>query len=369
MVSADKIGWGKYSSYEGPYFGGVVKYVLPTNPDEDDRRLRVLTATESGTYDAVNMYDSCIVSIGLIQWCEAQYYLSSKLLHQVSEDGCSAVVQSALAPALTASNSSFKKNASGQWRFFLNADSQLTIEGKDVTLPAGEVNSRDRQLALFLGCDGKQGSWTDSTRAQAKLWAACMANVWTDVAAQVSHAAYTKKRLMGFVLPQARNVLWDGTNDGGLHGMLRAAFISFAGNNPSLASTHAIKAAGELKSPKWSIEWCTGVIKEMTFGPGVAIYSTRYDKIRPWLEQLWPGTTLPKTADDLKKWEEPELKADAASPVVTTPVPQPEAVTPVPPEQIITIPFPKAPVGPVPGPSGGFLAFLLKFLISFFTKK
>ena len=373
MVNADKIGWGHYGGFEGPYYSGAVHYVLAATPDENDRRLRVLTATESGAYDAVNMYDQCIISIGLIQWCESQYYLSSKLLHSVAEAGCADVIQTALAPALTACKASFKKNPTGQWRFFFDEPRDFTIDGKTINLPAGEVNSSQRQQALFLGCDGKLNSWSDENKAQAKLWAACMANIWSDTAAQVAHVSYTKQRLMGFVLPASKTMLWDGTPDSGWQGVMRAAFISFAGNNPNLANVHLLKAAGELKSAKWSPEWCTGVLKEMTFGPNVAIYSTRYDKIRPLLEQLWTDITLPKTAIELKVWQEPDPKpvdasAHIAEPV--TPIPSPESVTPVPPEQIITVPFPAA-VAQAPS-SGGILAFLLKLittLLGLFSKK
>lgn len=354
MVVADKIGWGKYGPYEGPYFGGSIRYTLPVNPTEDDRRLRVLTATEGGTYDAVNMYDQCIISTGLIQWCEATYFLTSKLLHAVCEAGSSSAVLSALQPALTACSASYKQNPAGQWRFF------------DA---AGEVTTLAKQQALFLGCDGKQGSWTPESTSRAKLWAACMANIWSDKGAQAAHATYTAKRLMGFVMTESQKILWDGSPDSELQGAMRAAFISFAGNNPNIANTHLVKASKELKSTKWSTDWCIGVLREMTFGPSIAIYSTRYDKIRPYLEQLWTGVALPKTADDLKKWIEPDL-TPVPNIVPETP-PEPvivhvDPITPVPPEQIRTIPFP----APKPDPeSPSVLGFLLKLLMSLFGKK
>jgi hypothetical protein len=57
MITTDSITWGKYASYAGPYFGGKIPYKIPQNPDENDRRLMVLCATESGHFDSINMYD------------------------------------------------------------------------------------------------------------------------------------------------------------------------------------------------------------------------------------------------------------------------------------------------------------------------
>jgi hypothetical protein len=315
---------------------------------------------------------SCIVSIGLIQWCEAQYYLSSKLLHAVAEAGCADIIQKALTPALQSCKASFKKNAAGQWRFFLDEPRDFTSGGKTITLPVGEVNSSQKQQALFLGCDGKLGSWSDENKAQAKLWAACLANVWVDTSAQAAHVAYTKQRLMGFVMATSKTVLWDGTSDSGWQGMMRAAFISFAGNNPNLANVHLLKAVSELKSTKWSPEWCTGVLKEMTFGPNISIYSTRYDKIRPLLEQMW-SVSLPKTALELKAWLEPEQSSVVEAVPVIAPVeepvpsPSPVPVSPIPPDQITTVRFP-APVVPASNSGGGIFTFLLNLITSLFKK-
>jgi hypothetical protein len=50
------------------------------------------------------------------------------------------------------------------------------------------------------------------------------------------------------------------------------------------------------------------VLKEMTFGPGIAIYPHRYDAIRPVLEREW-GLDLPDFAEELREFEAqmPEL--------------------------------------------------------------
>lgn len=375
MVGISQLGWGKYGGYEGPYFKGSIPYKLPDNPTEDDRRVRVVTSTEGGAYDAINMYDKCIVSVGLIQWCEAQYYLTSRLLHEICNTIGPAKVLLALKPAFDLYNADFKPNVQKQWRFHFN-DAR------------GEVNTLQKQQDLFLGCNGKEGMWTPEARGRAQLWAACLTNVWSDPLAQRVQVKYTAQRLMGFVLKDAKQALWDGTADVGWTGALRAAYLSFAANNTVKANDSVIKAMASLKSPKWSAAWCTGVLKQLTFGPGVAIYGERYNKIRPWLEQLWTGVTLPKTADELKAWTEP---------VLVIPVPKQPATSPPPPDEpfdmpvipppasvpVVTIDPPKVSVAasapeevnssaphatPVPQFRTGFLGFILQILAKIFQK-
>ena len=55
-VIAD-IGWGRYRQYEGPFYRGEHRFVLPEDHQRHDRILAVTTATEGGRYDAINMYD------------------------------------------------------------------------------------------------------------------------------------------------------------------------------------------------------------------------------------------------------------------------------------------------------------------------
>jgi hypothetical protein len=78
-VSPDQIGWSTYEGCEGPYFRGDIPFQEPKNPDFLDKCLATVTATESGHYDAVNMYDSGILSVGLIQQCAAAHELEKML--------------------------------------------------------------------------------------------------------------------------------------------------------------------------------------------------------------------------------------------------------------------------------------------------
>lgn len=369
MVKISDIGFGRYKGFEGPYFRGSLPYVIPENPTEDDRRLRVTTSTEGATYDAINMYDSCIVSIGLIQWCEAAGYLTSKLLHGVCEAGGSEAVLKALKPALALSRADFKKNIVGQWRFF----------HKGI-----EVTSRGQQQDMFLGCDGHENSWDEDKRANAKIWAISLANVWSDPLARKVQDDYTKKRLLGFVMKDARQILFDGTTDAGWNGMLRAAYISFAANNPQKANDNLVKAAGSTNAPKWSPAWCIHALKQMTFGPNIDIYGERYNKIRPWLEKLWAGVTLPKDAGQLKLWTDKPVVIEAKEELTIPPVVIPK-MPPLPTIQqpsiedvgedrstpVIALPEVKIEATPpkeVPA-STGILSFILQLLTKLFMKK
>lgn len=380
-VTPDKIGWSAYKDYEGPFFHGVVGFRLPAEPDEADRYLAVITAAEGGHYDAINMYDRGIISVGVIQWIEAGQYTVSGMLGHVIEKCGADVVMVPLKPALDACGATFKKNAKGQWRFFFN-------DAK------GEVDSLEKTRILFLGCPGLKGTWTPEARARAKLWAACVANVWASEAACRAQNSYTRARLSWFIMADAKKHLFGPEPDAGWVGALRAAYVSFAVNLPAVANTQLKAAVAELQSPKWSPDWCTGVLKKLVFGSGIGIWPVRYNGIRPVLEKLW-GVSLPKTAKDLAAWQEPvptpapepEPPAPPAPPVPEPPVPAPEPPT-VPPEPDPKVEPPAGPMtppgptpepevpGPIvpvpkPGPTGvlGFLLWLLQTIFSAFTRK
>jgi hypothetical protein len=285
MLTASDIGWGKYKSFEGPYFRGSRKFVQSASPTVEEKQLSVVTATEGGAMDAVNMYDQCIVSVGLIQWCEASYFLTSKLVGAVLEQDPS--LASPLSPALSASGATFSKGPDGKWRF---------------RTAAGAVDERPEQTSLFfLRSSGAIGSWDDESRGRAKLWAACFANFLAQDGAAAVQVPYTAMRLRSFATPAAAGILWDGSSDDGLVGAVRAAFISFAANLPAVASDHLVKAAASNGAAKWSRDWCVNVLRELTFGPGISIYPGRYDKIRPVMEAAY-GVDLPDFAQELQDW-------------------------------------------------------------------
>lgn len=290
MIAPEQIGWGGYGGYEGPYFHGTRKFQLPADPSANAKMVAVVTATEGGSANAINMYDRCILSVGYIQWCEADF-LCSKLLGVIAERDLGLLTP--LQPALVESAAIFTKMPRGVWRFSF----------KDAR---GEVDTSTEQKQLFLlNSSGLKGTWEaddGASKAHAKLWAASWANLLDQDEADAAHIDYTAGRIQSFAMPNAKAALFDDpTPSEGWAGALRAGFLSFAANNPAKAGEHLGIALKTAPGPKWSPDWCIHILKELTFGPEITIYPGRYGKIRPVMEQLY-GVDLPDFAEDLQKW-------------------------------------------------------------------
>jgi hypothetical protein len=286
------IKWGSYKDFEGPYYFGKIKYNSGTTPSEEEKWLEVFTAAEGGHYDAVNMYDRCIISVGLVQWCEAGQFSVSDLLGHVAETCSIQTVHSALISSMISSNVTFKKTSKGKWRFvFLDQ--------------RGEVDTIEKQQQLFLGCTGKKGSWSPETQIKAKQWVSDMASLWIDPCTRKAQVNFTIPKLKSFFLPNAKKVLLDDQEDSNLAKVIRAAYLSFAGNNPTHANNALLELISEDLHEKWSYPWCVDLLKKLTFNANIDLYAGRYDKIRPVLERLWQGVILPKNAIMLKEWQPP----------------------------------------------------------------
>jgi hypothetical protein len=302
MANIEDISWGSYQEYEGPFYKGKIRFELPKNPTIVDKRLATITAVESGKYDAINMYDRMIVSVGIIQWGEANNFSVTKMLGLICDSGFESIVQGCLKEAMQFSGSTFKKNQKGIWRFFIG-DS--------------EVNSLALQQKLFLGCDGRKGSWkTEEQKKYAKRWAAGIASILEDPRTRDIQKKFTIDRLMGFVSGDAKKVLFDDKTTTSWAEATRAIYLTFAINLPRIAGEmfSSTKFSGE----KWSPEWCLCLIKRLTFGPNIKIYPTRYDKLRPAVERLFE-IELPKNSESLWSWKPIEEKKQAQEQVEKIP--------------------------------------------------
>ena len=284
MARIEDILWGSYQEFEGPFYRGKIKFELPKNPSLIDKQLAAITAIESGHYDAINMYDRMILTVGLIQWGEANTFSVSKMLGNICEAGLEPIVQMHLRPALEASGASFKITPKGNWRFFIGNS---------------EVNSLALQQKLFLSCDGRKGNWNEKSKQHAKLWAACVASVLEDPRTREIQKGYTSKRLLGFVASDAKKDLFEDKTSSPWAEATRAIFLTYAINLPRIAGDmyKTTKFVGD----KWSPEWCLCLIKKLTFGPNIKIYPGRYDALRPVIEKLY-GIELPKTSKLLQQW-------------------------------------------------------------------
>jgi len=310
-VTIANIGWGSYASFEGPFFGGKQRYVLPNDPTENDRIMNVVTAPEGGAYDAINMYDAGIVSVGLIQWINAGQHSVDAMLGRVIEDHGEDKVFLPLADVMKQCNATFKKNASGAWRFF-----QDNVE----------VASDAQQRKLFMLGAGTKGSYTPAAKTLAKTWAMGFANVFADPDAQRAQVDYTVPRLKEFLQADVRSAMYDGQPDEGWIAAASAAVISFAVNVPAMTA-RAYRSYVPGKDVKWSPDWVIGLLKHITFnGPSTGIWLKRYNEIRPVLEKLY-AVKLPRTSIELSAWR----PAGASLPSTISDVKQPVVVENVPP--------------------------------------
>lgn len=273
MAHPNKIGWSSYKSWEGPFYGGTQK-VPRANEHASwaEKVLHVITTTEGGTYDAVNMYDRCIVTVGAIQWCENGVFGTSDMLGRVAEQR----------PDLIKFPAPFTK-AGGKWRF--------TLQGVPVTSPG-------QMQALYLGgSTGLKGQWTAEQKSTAKAWCAAFATVFEDPQAQDIQTLFSASRLEGFVSPTARSILDDGTT-GAIQDAVMLVYFSYAANLPAIASAQLQKFAQTTGEAKWSPEWVRGLLHALTYGAQIGIYPGRYNKIRPEIERL-TGADLPDFSSDL----------------------------------------------------------------------
>lgn len=290
MTTSSVIGWGSYDKYEGPFFRGSIRYTAPTQPDFMDKVLAVLTVTEGGCYDAINMYDRCIVSVGLIQWCEGGQFSVSTMLGRCNElDTPTLQHQISKFPIQV----EFKRNKQGLYRFFY----------KNI-----EVGTQELQRQLFLGSSttGMKGTWTETTKQYAKEVAAWFANIWLSPFYRQVQAEYTKAKIPSFLLPESRRILFSSITPSdqlSWSGALRAAYYSFAGNLPAVANRSLQKA---VQNKDWVAADETDkfrlALQSLTFAPGIAIYPQRYNNIAPVLHRLF-GVDIPLTADALRAWK------------------------------------------------------------------
>jgi hypothetical protein len=273
-----EIGWGRYREYEGPFTRGDAPFVLDAQTaTRDERIMHVIARTEGGRWNAVNMYDRCILTAGLIQWCEGGNYLVSALLGSIARHD-----EGLLEPArsiLRECGATFRLKSGSTFRFYVGI--------------VGEVDTRAEQQRLFLGCDGRRGSWTLEARERANAWARAMVEVLGQPEAIRIQRDFTLKRLRAFALPLAKSYL-DRVPDTGIG--LAFEYLSFAANNPKWADASFKRALAVVQAPEFTHDWLVTVLRWLTFGPGVQIYPHRYNAIRPLLEQHG-GIDLPDTAE------------------------------------------------------------------------
>ncbi len=276
------IRWGSYKGFEGPWYPGNQSFSLPDSPTFAEEVLAVITATEGGHWDAINRYDSCIDTQGLIQWCNRAPQRSVdglyEALHAHDPDLLSPVKQ-----------------------FF--ADRQFSFNKGCWYQGAAQIDTPSEQHRLyFLNASGMSGSWDDSSKDYAKRALEAAVAVWQSSEARRIQAEWTIKRLNWFLVSDEVKQAFKEAPDNSFGRAFKAMYWSFAANNPMKAAAAFMRfqeEEGHLVQP-WTSAWLVESSYYLTFDPGITIYPHRYNKIRPVLERLY-GVDLPDYADTLKK--------------------------------------------------------------------
>jgi len=296
MITTAQVGWAGYNKYEGPWFRGQCGFQRVEPTDSLSKKiLAVITSTEGGRYDAINMYDRMICSVGLIQWGDAGQFSVCDMLGEVFQADESALT--GLIDYVNTRGFSFNR-ASKRWRF---------------SRGGAVVDTIAEQQDLYLaGSSGLKGQWTEAQKNWARGFVVAMQSVWASPRAQEAQLRYTVERLTGFATPSAKAALFTdpGDADPNIVQATQAAYLSFAANLPAVASSQLQKL--QTSAPKWSIEWLSALLKQLTFGPQIAIYPIRYNAIRPVIERLW-GIDLPDTSKELAAWQK-KMSIDPAAP-------------------------------------------------------
>ncbi len=300
MVTVSDVGWGSYLTSEGPYFRGSRRFVLPSSPTFREKSVAVVTATEGGSLDAINMYDRCRLSVGAIQFCEATFNVS-KLLTACADSGLSDLVGSRL--GLLPIPLRLVKDQYGRPR--MAASNGFPID------------SGDAMRAMLLGgSSGLRGGWTDDQKTFAKKVASVFANLLAEPAMMTAQAAHTGDTVSSYLLPRAQGILSADPSEDGWSGAMRAMIVSFAVNLPAVADRLLASANS---GPHWTRDpqdRFYAAAQSLTTNSGIGIWPGRYTKIVPILRSAF-GVPVPELAE-LAVWKFRSHNPELDDPLDTT---------------------------------------------------
>jgi hypothetical protein len=294
-MDATEVGWGKYKNWRGPFIRGTQRYFDPSDMTESDRIVGVTSATETPFYDGTNCYDGQIITSTIIQTIERAYYGVSGVLGEVA-DAAPEVIEE-FHDRIAERGLIFNKNSRGRYRFFFKSGDEVdTLE--------------EQRRAFHLHSTGAVGTWDDASKEWAKEMAAAVASVWAYPSAQAVQRKFAARKIRLYAFKDSKKVV-DGAPDTAVGRAFVAAYLSFAVNNPTRANKHLGIGTASFDGAAWTLDWLIHVLKELTFGPRIAIYPHRYDAIRKPLERYY-GLDLPDFAQELKQWQA-DMEMDPAS--------------------------------------------------------
>jgi hypothetical protein len=330
LISINDVKWSRYKVFEGPVFIGNMP--VPSAGRDAPFHAKVLAVTaaaEGGGFNAVQMWDSGLLSVGAIQFIDAGSFNVCNMLGEVAERCGLDILLDKLKPALDMCNATFAKGADGKWRFYLD----------NIV-----VNTAALQKQLYFGDThgNALGSYTDVKRLRTKTWVVCMANVWDIPGATDVQMEFTLRNLKnGFVWGNLKNELFSpGVSDDGYLGATKAMLLAYAVNAPAVV----VKMYDSGKSngkDKFSAAWCLELLRHVVVNGGIDVWKARWGAKLLHIEKSF-GVKFPSYTQLIaRSWtvaEPTPLPLPQPTPVVESdllpepepkPIPQPE---PVPPE-------------------------------------
>lgn len=293
MINISRIGWGSYDKFEGPYFWGSYKHSLPQNPTFEQKVLSVVTSTEGGSYDAVNMYDRCVLTVGVIQYCEAVMAFS-RMLGYCASHGDLDSINDSLSNLPIPLSLTLKSNS---WAF-------TKSDGTPIT------DNNLRREVFLGGSTGFKGQWENDQKDFAKQVALIFANMWDDPSLRKNQSVYAGNTILSFTSQKSHaimNSLPNGKDESGWIGGLRAALASYSANLPAVAETMLTKATQHSKWNGSDKDKFFVACREMALGSTIRIWPERWGKISPVIGKIFNIDS--PTLDELKSFDSDELSA------------------------------------------------------------
>lgn len=258
--------WGRYGNFEGPFYMGTLKVSEASQNDSFVKKiLTITTSAEGGAFDAINMYDSGLLSVGAIQFIDAGQFHVANMFGRIADVDYDNLIAK-LKPALDVCKCTFQKQLDGQWRFVFD-------NGKPI------VTTVQQKILYFGDANGNlSGTFTKEKIDRSKIWTSVAADVWTIPGAIDIQLTYTFERIVkDFTWGSLRKDLFvDNTEETGLIGLTKAMLVGFAVNSPAVVMNRYEKARNN-KYDKYSDDWCFQILKDVVVGAGISIWKTRWN--------------------------------------------------------------------------------------------
>lgn len=236
-ISPDRISWAAYGGFEGPVYYGDKPRPTPLDGNSTWRlqAVDVTCTVESGTgtYNAVNMYDAGVCSVGMLQFSEAAGgFAVSDLLGRIQVECPEAFRE--LYPILTDTGYRFGRlDTVGVdaklHRFFLADTSEIT-----------PVLTARASREMFFGSPdvGKIGTWTPAAKERARAWATGLASVLIHPDAQNTQLNFARDKVFGYIPTHRSTFLADlySRKTSTEVDFLRVLLASFAVNSPYIVA-------------------------------------------------------------------------------------------------------------------------------------